>query len=413
MHKEIPKNFIEKAKKISLSSEKKEVIRHAIVKHSQETYINTPYFTPSPFFSSFAKGFSFALIVLVVGGSTITYASNNTLPGDLLYTVKVNFAEPLERSLKFSQEAKIETKTKHIERRLTEAQLLLIKKDTHATSQHEELRQRIERQIKEINSNIDTLETNGQENAILEVTSRLDSVLKAHKNILNQNLNETKTALKTIEGTDTEIVKIETEEEVSTKLQTRPQDSLLTTLTNVISQIEEREAALIKHLQNTAQEEKTNSVTQQRMQRAQAKISELKKEIETERIALERSNTSNQVEINTFLQESSEEIQKNLRNNINELILVEAEIVLHNAQELFANDQHKEALARAQEAIKLTESISTNKKIEELILLLQENNISLPEEIIEIKDEQKDIDFESQAIKAIKNLEEKLQENTN
>ncbi len=412
MHEEIPKNFIEKAKKISLSSEKKEVIRHAIVKHSQETYINTPYFTPSPFLSSFAKGFSFAVIVLVVGGSTITYASNNTLPGDLLYTVKVNFAEPLERSLKFSQEAKMETKTKHIERRLTEAQLL-IKKDIHTTDQHEELRQRIERQIKEINSNIDTLETNGQANAILEVTSRLDSVLKAHKNILNQNLNETKTALKTIEGTDTEIIKIEIEEEVSTKLQTRPQDSLLTTLTNVISQIEERETALIKHLQNTAQEEKTNSVTQQRMQRAQAKISELKKEIETERITLERSNTSNQVEINTFLQESSEEIQKNLRNNINELILVEAEIVLHNAQELFANNQHKEALARAQEAIKLTESISTNKKIEELILLLQENNISLPEEITEIKDEQKDIDFESQAIEAIKNLEEKLQENTN
>jgi hypothetical protein len=412
MHEEIPKNFIEKAKKTSLSKERKEAIRHAIVKHSQETYINTPYFTPSPFFSSFAKGFSFALIVLVVGGSTITYASNNTLPGDLLYTVKVNFAEPLERSLRFSQEAKMETKTKHIERRLTEAQIL-IKKDTHTTNQHEELRQRIERQIKEINSNIDILETNGQANAILEVTSRLDSVLKAHKNILNQNLNETKTALKTIEGTDTEIIKIEIEEEVSTKLQTKPQDSLLTTLTNVISQIEERETALIKHLQNTAQEEKTNSVTQQRMQRAQAKISELKKEIEIERITLERSNTSNQVEINTFLQESSEEIQKNLRNNINELILVEAEIVLHNAQELFANNQHKEALARAQEAIKLTESISTNKKIEELILLLQENNISLPEEITEIKDEEKDIDFESQAIEAIKNLEEKLQENTN
>lgn len=74
----------------------------------------------------FPRALAWALAAIVAAGSgaTATYASAQSLPGEALYSVKVNLLEPAEEALAFSAEAKAAVAVSHIERRYQEAALL-------------------------------------------------------------------------------------------------------------------------------------------------------------------------------------------------------------------------------------------------------------------------------------------------
>ncbi len=65
-----------------------------------------------------------ACLILIFGGIGVVSASSNTLPGDLLYPVKVHIAEPLHAAFLFKTEAKAEFQTNLATKRLVEAETL-------------------------------------------------------------------------------------------------------------------------------------------------------------------------------------------------------------------------------------------------------------------------------------------------
>tara|TARA_B100000745_G_C20148191_1_gene393668 strand:- start:477 stop:1907 length:1431 start_codon:yes stop_codon:yes gene_type:complete len=78
------------------------------------------YISAIPGYQLRSAAMSFALLLAVV----VPLAAERTVPGDVLYPVKVRFNEEIRSSLSFSPYDKVEWETKRIERRLAEARLL-------------------------------------------------------------------------------------------------------------------------------------------------------------------------------------------------------------------------------------------------------------------------------------------------
>ena len=65
-----------------------------------------------------------ALVLVLVGGTGISYAAENALPGDSLYSVKTYVNEPVRVALATNAEAKAEVQIELAERRIDEAATL-------------------------------------------------------------------------------------------------------------------------------------------------------------------------------------------------------------------------------------------------------------------------------------------------
>jgi hypothetical protein len=84
------------------------------------------YVEPSPYFF-FSYQFRMALagvLMLVVVGTGTASAAQGSVPGDLLYTVKISITEPVELALAPSASAKADVQVRLAERRIEEAQSL-------------------------------------------------------------------------------------------------------------------------------------------------------------------------------------------------------------------------------------------------------------------------------------------------
>lgn len=73
-------------------------------------------FRPVPMFASL-------MIALLVGGS-VSFASEGSLPGDILYPIKIAFNEEVRATVALSSEAKADWEVRRAERRLEEAEKL-------------------------------------------------------------------------------------------------------------------------------------------------------------------------------------------------------------------------------------------------------------------------------------------------
>lgn len=69
-------------------------------------------------------GASFAVFALVILGASTSYAAEHSLPGDLLYAVKINIDEPLAGALAVSDSARAAWQVELADRRLAEAEAL-------------------------------------------------------------------------------------------------------------------------------------------------------------------------------------------------------------------------------------------------------------------------------------------------
>ncbi len=145
-----------------------------------------PISIPSPFFSAFSlriySGLSIALLLIVSIGGT-AYAAENTLPGDILYSVKVGFTEPLQTALVPSERGKAAWNAILAERRLEEAaQLAAINKLT--PSVQTELATNLTAHISATETHAAELERSGDTTGSLSVQSDLEARLTAHEQIL-------------------------------------------------------------------------------------------------------------------------------------------------------------------------------------------------------------------------------------
>jgi hypothetical protein len=110
---------IEKIQEIQMTVAEKDAIKSRLLATFEPT--------PSPWNLSWSRlsyltSVSVAVFVLV--GTTVAFASEKALPGDLLYPVKVNVSEPIRTVLVQTPQAKAEWEAEKINRRLQEAEQL-------------------------------------------------------------------------------------------------------------------------------------------------------------------------------------------------------------------------------------------------------------------------------------------------
>jgi hypothetical protein len=171
-------NRIEKqlqlGKKATLTLQEKESIRYEIVRAMQATRsmsILSPYMKHFNWMF-FTKATAIAVIVLLVGGSSLTYASENALPGDLLYPVKIHVKEEIEVSFANTPMQKVTIQKERIERRISEVKTLKAT-GTLTAEKVESVTIAFVDHAKELNQNIDELQSEGNTEAVLNVTSSL------------------------------------------------------------------------------------------------------------------------------------------------------------------------------------------------------------------------------------------------
>lgn len=446
------KKLISEAKKINFPFEKKDLIRARIQDFINLTPVtkNLEPIKSTFYISKFAvlnisKVVSFSLIILLVGGSTMSYASENSLPGDSLYTVKVNIKEPIETKLAFTPQTKLEVKTKQVEKRLSEAQTLIQRNDM-SPEKHKEVEVRLEKKVEEISKTIDGLQEKGDVETILLTTSKLQPVLKAHKENLKREV-ELKKAQETEKDIQVSLMttmslEIESATEIPNEnndvsqiniLSTQASPSiseekveedsadfsstLLKTIERTLLQVEERETKVLETITELEKNNQTNSinisnVTNKKVEEAAKGINQIKNSIETKALVVSDENQKSE----EILIKDIQTIDTELKQDLLTITVAEAELLLAESKNLFEQGLYKESLTKAQEAIKTTATIEVNKKIDAVkdreSFILEQTSLNtkklIETQIKSIQKTETTIKIEEQASQAIKSLENSL-----
>ena len=119
---------IDQIKKVSLSQDEKSKMLHNLSLYAD---VHQPIPSTHSLFSFFNisvnRNLAYALVsimIAVTSGGTIVFASENSLPGDLLYPIKTKVVEPIKMAMAITPEAKAEVQTELADNRLKEAETL-------------------------------------------------------------------------------------------------------------------------------------------------------------------------------------------------------------------------------------------------------------------------------------------------
>ena len=155
------------------------------------------------------------IIALVMGGS-VSYAAENTLPGDALYPVKVYVNENARAAVAFTDKSKAELAVELANRRLEEAGKLAVQgtfdADTEAT-----VATNVESRVKDAREKLAKLKSHDEDGAS-EIRVDLSSVLNAHSVVLVKAKKEKEKernddSVRSIDALSAIIAKIESEDE--------------------------------------------------------------------------------------------------------------------------------------------------------------------------------------------------------
>lgn len=136
-------------------------------------------------------------LVLVVAASTqATFASEKALPGDILYSVKVAFAEPVALALSVSDERKAELAAQYATRRVDEAAALSVRGDLDEETA-EELAVRFDEHVAVLARETEELEEGGDAAVSLAVRSSLERELTEKTDALAPPEEEDSTGMRT------------------------------------------------------------------------------------------------------------------------------------------------------------------------------------------------------------------------
>lgn len=185
------KNIVEAAKKITLTKEEKNSARKLL-----KTYIEeNPRIT---FFQKIWNSINvkklilkpayIAVLIIILGGAGTAYGAEISLPGDLLYSVKIYVNEEVREKLTFSEEGKAKWEIKRMERRLEEVEKLIEKQKFN-----EEIREKIEsnfaRHAEKMNKVIEKLQIKNPDLAD-QIKERLGNSIEVHEKVLEKMMDK-------------------------------------------------------------------------------------------------------------------------------------------------------------------------------------------------------------------------------
>lgn len=176
------------SEEIRLSQKEREVMRCALeAALASPSPVKSPFrVSPSPYLfisSKLVTPLAFVLLIAVIGGGT-AYAAEAAVPGDVLYTIKVNVNEKIAEAFAVSTEAKASVQAKLAERRMNEAEVL-VERGALTAEAKAEIETRLDRHATEVDVAVEAV---GMENPIAaaELSTRLESALAAHSALIKR-----------------------------------------------------------------------------------------------------------------------------------------------------------------------------------------------------------------------------------
>ena len=132
--------ILNKAREVKMTIEEKSLLKSNIMSHmeagafSEEVVHKLPKKSPYVFHSLFAKGMVLAVVIIVIASGGVSFAANSSLPGEILYTIKVNINEKIKELTLRTPEEKIAWYQEKIAKRLSEINSILDDKEISKTA---------------------------------------------------------------------------------------------------------------------------------------------------------------------------------------------------------------------------------------------------------------------------------------
>jgi hypothetical protein len=178
---------------LRLSPDESRMMRESLSAYADVHSASSVRSKPSPYISSFSFFYSRSFVasllifILILGtGTSVTYAAGNALPGQTLYPVKVDVAEPIEGAVIAATSGTTGSATWQntlAERRITEATTLAAENDL-STSTQAYLENQTEIHVAQSDDDSAKLAAAGDISDANEVRSDLQARLAAHAELL-------------------------------------------------------------------------------------------------------------------------------------------------------------------------------------------------------------------------------------
>lgn len=181
---------------IKLSDERKFKIRDYLINEIDGTNLESTYgkhtkkgiFWSQLVLSKYQKRYVpiiAGFIIVVILGSGVSFAAENSLPGDLLYLVKVNINEEVLGSLTFGVKAKTEYEADLATKRLEEAEQLTVSGKMDEETQ-DSIETNFEKHSKKVSDGIAQVQSETGVTDAAEISSKFETTLSAHEQILRK-----------------------------------------------------------------------------------------------------------------------------------------------------------------------------------------------------------------------------------
>ncbi|MEK7479684.1 MAG: DUF5667 domain-containing protein, partial [Patescibacteria group bacterium] len=182
-------NIQKEARKIALTPDERESMRLRLEGVMQAHHLSGqggggP--SPSPYFSFVTARAAVPALVLIllIGGGGVSYAAEGTLPGDLLYPVKITVNESVRGALAFSPQSKAKWHATAAERRMVEVETLA-DRGTLTPEVRSALEANFEDHAQEIEGIVDEAEAEDPVRAA-DIRTRFTSSLAAHASVISR-----------------------------------------------------------------------------------------------------------------------------------------------------------------------------------------------------------------------------------
>jgi cytochrome b involved in lipid metabolism len=123
------------------------------------------------------------LLLLLVGGGATGVVAEKSLPGDVLYPVKIHINENFESAIAFTAKSDAEVSVKQAARRLAEAEQLK-EKGKLSAEQSEELKDAFNAEVKSVKENVSKVRSKGDTKSADEIDSKFENNIKEHSEIV-------------------------------------------------------------------------------------------------------------------------------------------------------------------------------------------------------------------------------------
>lgn len=215
----ITKQLKKATKDIRLSNTEKASIKNALISNMEANpvrfeeverhQLHKAYGIPSPFLNNNFRNKKtmpiLALLGLLMSGSAASFAAENTVPGDMLYPVKIHVNENVMSAVAVTPKAQAELDVKLVDRRLQEVEKLATTGNVSEEAQKNAV-DNLKKFTDRAKENVTKFEDeNDTEDAVLTST-QLANLFKAHESIiasLNTVATSTSTSVSTATSTAT------------------------------------------------------------------------------------------------------------------------------------------------------------------------------------------------------------------